>query len=43
MVDVLELTRDAIAIGTKRADFLDAAQKRGEFSIDMLEKHKQRG
>ncbi len=32
--DVLELERDAIGIGTKRDDFLDAACARGEFSTD---------
>jgi hypothetical protein len=34
--DVLELERDAIGIGTKRGDFLDAACAHGEFSTDIL-------
>ena len=40
--DVLELERDAIGIGTKRDDFLDAACARGEFSADILAEHKRR-
>lgn len=40
--DVLELDRSAIEIGTSRADFLQAAQARGEFSKERLDEHLRR-
>jgi hypothetical protein len=42
VIDVLELERDAIGIGTKRDGFLDAACARGEFPTDILAEHKRR-